>query len=86
MVRVRLVQVPRHAELPRPAVRVGLAVVWASPDCWAGKHRACSGDAWDEDTDAPTPCECPCHQDYAPDDWDPDEGPVVVDVPTGRYL
>jgi|GEM_PF-2576046 len=33
-----------------------------SPDCVAGKHRACSGDAWDDDTDSPTLCTCTCHE------------------------
>lgn len=35
-----------------------------SPDCAAAKHKACSGDAWDDDEDAPTPCACAaegCH-------------------------
>lgn len=59
---------------------------WQSPDCWAGKHEpACVGQAWDEDADEPTPCQCPCHGEYDPEDWD-DEGPAVVDVPTGGYL
>jgi hypothetical protein len=32
-----------------------------SPDCWAGKHRACDGAGWDMDLDQPAPCQCPCH-------------------------
>lgn len=32
-----------------------------SPDCTAGKHRACSGDAWDVVADEGTGCECDCH-------------------------
>lgn len=31
------------------------------PDCVAGKHRACRGEAWGEVNDRPAPCECPCH-------------------------
>lgn len=34
-----------------------------SPDCTAGKHVACSGDAWDELWDALSRCECDCHGD-----------------------
>lgn len=30
-----------------------------SPDCEAGKHTACSGDAWDHQLDAPASCQCP---------------------------
>lgn len=33
-----------------------------SPDCREAKHRACSGDAWDDIEDRPAACECPCHQ------------------------
>jgi hypothetical protein len=32
-----------------------------NPDCRGGKHRACNGDGWDVIADAPTPCECGCH-------------------------
>lgn len=32
-----------------------------NPDCQAEKHRACGGDAWDEETDERVPCSCPCH-------------------------
>lgn len=32
-----------------------------SPDCGEGKHRACTGDAWDHYNDQPAPCECDCH-------------------------
>jgi hypothetical protein len=35
--------------------------VHLSPDCEVLKHTACSGDAWDLDTDQATPCTCPCH-------------------------
>lgn len=31
-----------------------------SPDCRDGKHRACVGDAWDDDADALTACACDC--------------------------
>lgn len=32
-----------------------------NPDCRAGKHQACSGDAWDTKLDEPTSCRCLCH-------------------------
>ena len=32
-----------------------------SPDCEQAKHTACSGDAWDHDTDSPAACQCLCH-------------------------
>jgi hypothetical protein len=34
-----------------------------SPDCRAGKCKACSGDAWDEAADVLTTCRCDCHAD-----------------------
>jgi hypothetical protein len=36
-----------------------------SPDCRNAPFKcgACSGDAWDEETDAPAECACPCHTD-----------------------
>lgn len=34
-----------------------------SPDCQAGKHGSCTGDAWDADADALTACPCTCHQE-----------------------
>lgn len=34
---------------------------WLNPDCRQGKHRACRGDAWDDDRDEPTTCGCDCH-------------------------
>lgn len=38
-----------------------------SPDCRDEfKHRACSGDAWDDIEDLPAACECPCHE---PEEW-----------------
>jgi len=43
-----------------PAVVDGWPV---SPDCQQGKHVACVGQAWDEPTDSPAPCACPCHHD-----------------------
>jgi len=33
----------------------------ANPDCAQGKHRACSGHAWDWDIDDLVPCSCDCH-------------------------
>lgn len=36
-----------------------------SPDCIAGKCRACAGDAWDEEIDARVPCPCACHDQAA---------------------
>lgn len=33
------------------------------PDCAAGKHPACDGRAWDDETDDITTCDCPCHWD-----------------------
>lgn len=41
---------------------------WISPDCRDGNHRKCNGEAWDEDADDLTDCQCPgclCH--VAPD-------------------
>lgn len=33
-----------------------------SPDCRTpGKHKACSGDAWDDERDVLTQCACECH-------------------------
>jgi hypothetical protein len=32
-----------------------------NPDCLAGKHHVCPGDAWDDDADEPTECVCECH-------------------------
>lgn len=34
-----------------------------NPDCTQEKHRACSGQAWDWDTDDLVACACPCHTD-----------------------
>lgn|GEM_PF-2094474 len=45
-----------------------------SPDCAQGKHRACSGDAWDEATDDPTDCSCECHLCTC---WSPDEARII---------
>lgn len=33
-----------------------------NPDCSQGKHVACSGQAWDWDTDDLVPCPCTCHR------------------------
>ncbi|UQS95212.1 hypothetical protein Pam4_69 [Pseudanabaena phage Pam4] len=30
------------------------------PDCRAGKHPICTGEAWDPDLDLPVRCACPC--------------------------
>lgn len=37
-----------------------------SPDCAATppKHTACVGQAWDEDRDCLTRCECDCHRNH----------------------
>lgn len=35
--------------------------VQVNPDCKAGKHDACNGDAWDTVKDAVTECPCTCH-------------------------
>jgi hypothetical protein len=35
-----------------------------SPDCLAGKHKACRGDAWCFEDDRPAECLCACHADY----------------------
>lgn len=32
------------------------------PDCRDGKHRNCSGDAWDTEADAYVDCPCECHK------------------------
>jgi hypothetical protein len=29
------------------------------PECSAGKHPNCQGEAWDTEADAPVPCTCP---------------------------
>jgi hypothetical protein len=34
------------------------------PDCIAGKHQACIGEAWDDTNDKPCRCECACHDTY----------------------
>lgn len=43
------------------AARVVVGVTGVSPDCRAGKHGACVGDAWDDVLDAPAECSCDCH-------------------------
>lgn len=35
---------------------------WLSPDCAAGKCRACTGEAWNHDNDYLTYCGCRCHE------------------------
>ena len=34
-----------------------------SPDCTAGRHVVCDGEALDVEYRTPTACECDCHQD-----------------------
>lgn len=34
-------------------------MTWISPDCRDGNHRKCNGEAWDEDADDLTDCQCP---------------------------
>lgn len=43
----------------RPVASGSAAVL--SPDCEQGKHKACTGDAWDFAVDEPRRCECSCH-------------------------
>jgi hypothetical protein len=38
------------------------------PECAAGKHINCTGEAWDNEADAPTECECVLHVWLDPDD------------------
>lgn len=45
---------------PRDEQRPAARVAHLSPDCAQGKCTACSGDAWDDEADAPTACDCPC--------------------------
>ncbi|WP_181131604.1 hypothetical protein [Rathayibacter sp. AY2B5] len=33
-----------------------------NPECEVGKHGACHGDAWNQETDEPADCTCTCHQ------------------------
>jgi hypothetical protein len=35
-----------------------LMKIRACPDCEQGKHANCTGEAWDNNTDAPTVCPC----------------------------
>lgn len=49
--------------------------IWMSPDCMTGKHRACTGDAWDLHDDEPTDCDCDCHCQH--ESWTGDEGPIA---------
>ncbi|GAA2577652.1 hypothetical protein GCM10009862_16200 [Microbacterium binotii] len=39
------------------------------PDCRDGKHRACLGNAWDDENDKPTDCGCPCHVEVVDRQW-----------------
>jgi hypothetical protein len=34
-----------------------------NPDCVAGSHKACRGDAWSIEDDRACDCECSCHID-----------------------
>jgi len=60
-----------------------------NPDCEAGKHTACAGDAWDFDTDQPVRCACTCH---GPDELaltrhvltSPTADPSGIDADTAR--
>ena len=40
--------------------------VLLNPDCLDGKHRACAGDGWCEESDHAVPCPCVCHQPALP--------------------
>jgi hypothetical protein len=54
-------QVPaRPRDELRPVARPQGVFARLSPDCAQGKHTACSGDAWDDEADAPAACECNC--------------------------
>lgn len=44
------------AEVVRAAKH--LMTVRPCPDCEQGKHRNCTGEAWDNTKDAPTACPC----------------------------
>ena len=35
-----------------------LSSIRPCPDCEQGKHANCTGEAWDNDADAPTTCPC----------------------------
>ena len=48
------------AEIVRAAKH--LMTVRSCPDCEQGKHSNCTGEAWDNDTDAPTVCPCSINQ------------------------
>lgn len=41
-----------------------------SPDCSQGKHRACSGDTWDDALDQLVMCPCDCHDEQCPSSID----------------
>lgn len=40
-------------------------MITPNPDCQAGKHTACSGEAWDDTMDELAACPCLCHSDPA---------------------
>jgi len=49
-------EVDGFAEIVRAAKR--LMTVRSCPDCEQGKHRNCTGEAWDNDVDDFAPCPC----------------------------
>jgi len=49
-------EVDTFAEVVRAAKH--LMTVRSCPDCEQGKHANCTGEAWDNDADAPTVCPC----------------------------
>jgi len=57
------VRYPEDDETPRDRMVAdnGAATATVNPDCSAGKHKACSGTAWDDAADALTTCTCSCH-------------------------
>lgn len=59
-----------------------------SPDCGAGKHGGCSGDAWCDTEDGPADCECTCHVVDLRDRklWSPTSGWVEWDAPSGTWV
>jgi hypothetical protein len=37
---------------------INMTLVTICPECWAGKHANCHGDAWDNENDRPAICAC----------------------------
>jgi RecJ-like exonuclease len=60
LVRVTSLLTPEEVEAFAWAVKAAkrLNGIRACPDCEQGKHANCTGEAWDNDTDAPTACPC----------------------------